>query len=119
MPTYKDVDEIRKEIEAGKKNLHFKSDENAQVCAGVLAFVEGVIDRVPGIEDIKRQTPEYKNVKAILSIIDKHYNKYIFGCTYDLTDMEKEAVMDFSNDITCEIYDLFNLPEDFESEVKE
>ena len=50
MPTYKDVDEIRKEIEAGKKNLHFKSAENAQVCAGVLAFVEGVIDRVPSVE---------------------------------------------------------------------
>ena len=61
--------------------------------------------------------PEYKDVKAILSIIDKHYNKYLFSGTNDLTDTEQEAIMNFSNDITCEIYELFDLPEDFESEV--
>ena len=55
MPTYKDVDEIRKEILQGKKNLHFKNAENAEICAGVLAFVEGVIDRVPeaDVEPVK------------------------------------------------------------------
>lgn len=55
MPTYKDVDQIMKEIEAGKKNLHFKNAENAEICAGVLAFVEGVIDRVPeaDVEPVK------------------------------------------------------------------
>ena len=47
MPEYKDVTLIIKEIEEGKKNLHFKSAENAEICAGVLAFVQGVIDRVP------------------------------------------------------------------------
>lgn len=47
MPTYKDVDEIMKEIEAGKKNLHFKSAENAEICASVFDFVVGVIDRIP------------------------------------------------------------------------
>ena len=55
MPTYKDVDEIRKEILQGKKNLHFKNAENAEICAGVLAFVQGVIDRVPvaDVEPVK------------------------------------------------------------------
>lgn len=47
MPTYKDVDEIMKEIEAGKKNLHFKNAENAEICASVFDFVAGVIDRIP------------------------------------------------------------------------
>ena len=47
MPEYKDVSLIIKEIEESKKNLHFKNAENAEICAGVLAFVQGVIDRVP------------------------------------------------------------------------
>lgn len=52
MPTYKDVDEIMKEIETGKKNLHFKNAENAEICASVFDFVAGVIDRIPAADDV-------------------------------------------------------------------
>ncbi len=41
----------------------------------------------------------------IKKIIDNHYNKYIFGSS-DLTDEEKEAVMDFSGDVTYDIDEL-------------
>lgn len=40
----------------------------------------------------------------IEEIIDKHYNKHIFGS--DLEDTEKEAVMDFSGDVTYDIDEL-------------
>lgn len=86
MPTYKDVDEIRKEIEAGKKNLHFKSDENAQVCAGVLAFVEGVIDRVPesDVERVKHGEWKYnKNGGYICSECDCWLEDY-YGATPEM-----------------------------------
>lgn len=63
MPEYKDVSLIIKEIDEGKKNLHFKSAENAEICAGVLAFVEGVIDRVPAVD-----------VEPIVTCKDCQYN---------------------------------------------
>lgn len=42
----------------------------------------------------------------IEKIIDKHYNKHIFDS--DLEDTEIEAVMDFSGDISYDIYELKN-----------
>lgn len=35
MPEYKDVSLIIKEIEERKQSLHFKSAENAEICASV------------------------------------------------------------------------------------
>ena len=42
--------------------------------------------------------------EEIEKIIDKHYNKHIFGS--DLEDTEQEAVMDFSGDVTSDIDEL-------------
>lgn len=53
MPEYKDISLIVRGIEEGKKNLHFKNAENAEICAGVLAFVQGVIDRVPEADAVE------------------------------------------------------------------
>ena len=41
----------------------------------------------------------------IEKIIDKHYNRHIFGVE-DLSDEEKEAVMNFSGDITYDLDEL-------------
>lgn len=38
-------------------------------------------------------------------IIDKHYNRHIFGVE-DLSDVEQEAVMNFSGDVTYDIAEL-------------
>lgn len=39
----------------------------------------------------------------IEEIIDKHYNNHIFNNKYDLEDEEKEAVINFSDDVTYDI----------------
>lgn len=54
-------------------------------------------------EDIAREI-----FAEIDKIIDKHYNKHIFYS--DLEDTEKEAVMDFSGDVT---YDIDKLKEKY------
>ena len=41
----------------------------------------------------------------IEKIIDKHYNRHIFGVE-DLSDVEQEAVMNFSGDVTYDIAEL-------------
>lgn len=77
MPEYKDITLIVKEIEEGKKNLHFKNAENAEICAGVLAFVQGVIDRVPeaDVVDVVR-CKDCVYAKQVKPFDD------IFKCTY-------------------------------------
>ena len=44
-------------------------------------------------------------IAEVEKIIDKYYNKHIFG-DVDLTDTEQEAVMDFSGDISYDLYSL-------------
>lgn len=39
----------------------------------------------------------------INDIISKNYNKYIFGGDNDLTDVEKDAIINFSDDISYDI----------------
>ena len=43
--------------------------------------------------------------EEIDKIIDKHYNRHIFGVE-DLSDVEQEAVMNFSGDVTYDIAEL-------------
>lgn len=50
--------------------------------------------------------------EEIEKIIDKHYNKHIFGSN-DLEDEEIEAVINFSDDVT---YDIDKLKKKYESE---
>ena len=50
-----------------------------------------------------------ENVKKI---IDNHYNKYIFGGDNDLTDEQKDSIIDFSDDI---LYDIDILIEEISS----
>lgn len=44
-------------------------------------------------------------IGEIEKIIDKHYNNHIFG-NNDLDDLEHEAIMNFSADVTNDIDDL-------------
>ena len=47
-----------------------------------------------------------KNIfDEIEKIIDKHYNKEVFGSN-DYDDLEKEAIINFSDAISLEIYEL-------------
>lgn len=51
-------------------------------------------------------------LEKIDKIIDKHYNKHIFG-NNDLEDEEKEAVINFSDDVT---YDIDKLKEEYKGD---
>ena len=44
-------------------------------------------------------------IGEVEKIIDKYYNRHIFGVE-DLSDVEKEAVMNFSDDITGDLAEL-------------
>lgn len=44
-------------------------------------------------------------LEEIYKIIDKHYNMHIFSVE-DLSDVEQEAVMNFSGDVTYDIAEL-------------
>lgn len=44
-------------------------------------------------------------IGEIEKIIDKHYNKHIFGDN-DLDDLEHDAIINFSDDVTNDIDDL-------------
>lgn len=44
-------------------------------------------------------------IGEIEKIIDKHYNRHIFGVE-ELSDVEQEAVMNFSDDVTYDIAEL-------------
>lgn len=45
------------------------------------------------------ETAEAETYKEVLGIIDQVYNKHIFDSN-DLTDEEKDAIINFSDDIT-------------------
>ena len=59
-----------------------------------------------GFEMTQAVLSEY--VDHVDQIITKHYNRHIFG-TYDLEDEQKEAIMDYSGDITADLDDLRQL----------
>lgn len=44
-------------------------------------------------------------IEAVEKIVDKYYNRHIFGVE-DLSDVEQEAVMNFSDDITSDLAEL-------------
>ena len=61
-------------------------------------------DDAPAADVVSKS--EYKKVvDDIEKIIDKHYNKEVFGCN-DYDDLEKEAIINFSDAISLDIYEL-------------
>ena len=81
-----------------QRNIAYKKDS----VQGIV-YWDGYLDALKAVQGLCTETEvSLKVIREIEKIIDKHYNKHIFDS--DLTDTEIEAVMDFSADISYDIY---------------
>ena len=74
---------------------------------------EKQIEEIQNTAGCRKQIDVAREIfEEIDEIIDKHYNRHIFGVE-ELSDVEQEAVMNFSGDVT---YDIAKLKEKYMEE---
>lgn len=103
--------QIEKVSKQRREYLKFKPFADDLRKAESWCELDGVLNRYQTVKNLskmgyrKASDVAEKIFAEIEKIVDMHYNNHIFG-NNDLDDLERDAIINFSDDITCDIAEL-------------